>query len=94
MQALTIEEIRKQYPDQWVLIGNPELRNSEVLEPIVYKILRGVVLLANKDKREVALKAKDARQGYDSISCIWTGEFPKNRKWITPFKKGTFFKPS
>jgi hypothetical protein len=94
MQALTIEEIRKQYPDQWVLIGNPELKNSEVLEPVVYKILRGVVLLANKDKREVALKTKDARQGYDSISCIWTGEFSKNRKWITPFKKGTFFKSS
>ena len=91
MQALTIEEIRNQYPDQWVLIGNPELRNAEVLEPVVYKILRGVVLLANKDKRALSLQAKAARQGYDSISCIWTGEFPKNRKWITPFKKGTFF---
>jgi hypothetical protein len=92
MQSLTIEEIRKQYPDQWVLIGNPELRNSEVLEPIVYKILRGVVLLANKDKLTLSLQAKNARQGYDSISCIWTGEFPKNRKRITPFKQGTFFK--
>jgi hypothetical protein len=85
MPTLTIEEIRKLYPDQWVLIGNPELKNSEVLEPIVYKILRGVVLLANKNKRELSLQAKDARQGYESISCIWTGEFPKNRKWITPF---------
>lgn len=82
MQVLTIEEIRAQYPDQWVLVGNPEVRNSEVLEPIVYKILKGVVLLASKDKREVAFQAKEARQGYDSISCIWTGEFPKNRKWL------------
>jgi hypothetical protein len=92
MQSLTIEEIRNQYLEQWVLIGNPELRNSEILEPIVYKMLRGVVLLANKDKLTLSLQAKDARQGYDSISCIWTGEFPKNRKWITPFKQGTFFK--
>lgn len=82
MQVLTIEEIRAQYPDQWVLVGNPEVRNSEILEPIVYKILKGVVLLASKDKREVAFQAKEARQGYDSISCIWTGEFPKNRKWL------------
>ena len=82
MQVLTIEEIRTQYPDQWVLIGNPEVRNSDILEPIVYKILRGVVLLASKDKRELGFRAKDVRQGYDSISCIWTGEFPKNRKWL------------
>jgi hypothetical protein len=82
MQVLSIEEIRKQFPDQWVLIGNPEVKNSEVLEPIVYRILRGIVLLANKDKRELSLRTKEARQGYDSITCIWTGEFPKNRKWL------------
>ena len=82
MQVLSIEEIRHLYPDQWVLIGNPEVRNSEILEPIVYKILRGVVLLASKDKRELGFRAIDVRQGYDSISCIWTGEFPKNRKWL------------
>jgi hypothetical protein len=82
MQILSIEEIRKQFPDQWVLIGNPEVKNSEILEPIVYRILRGIVLLANKDKRELSLRTNEARQGYDSITCIWTGEFPKNRKWL------------
>ena len=82
MQVLSIEEIRKQFPDQWVLIGNPEVKNSEILEPIVYRILRGIVLLANKDKRELSLSTNEARQGYDSITCIWTGEFPKNRKWV------------
>lgn len=46
------------------------------------KILRGIVLLANKDKRELSLRTKDACQGYENISCIWTGEFPKNRKWL------------
>lgn len=82
MQVLSIEEIRQQFPDQWVLIGNPEVKNSEVLEPIVYRILRGIVILANKDKRELSLRTQEARQGYDSITCIWTGEFPKNRKWL------------
>ena len=82
MQVLSIEEIRKQFPDQWVLIGNPEVKNSEILEPIVYRILRGIVLLANKDKRELSLSTNETRQGYDSITCIWTGEFPKNRKWL------------
>ena len=82
MQVLSIDEIRQQFPDQWVLIGNPEVKNSEVLEPIVYRILRGIVILANKDKRELSLRTQEARQGYDSITCIWTGEFPKNRKWL------------
>ena len=82
MQVLSIEEIRQQFPDQWVLIGNPEVKNSEVLEPIVYRILRGIVILANKDKRELSLRTQEARQGFDSITCIWTGEFPKNRKWL------------
>ena len=82
MKVLSIEEIRQEFPDQWVLIGNPEVKNSEILEPIVYRILRGIVILANKDKRELSLRTQEARQGYDSITCIWTGEFPKNRKWL------------
>ena len=82
MKVLSIEEIRQEFPDQWVLIGNPEVKNSEILEPIVYRILRGIVILANKDKRELSLRTQEARQGFESITCIWTGEFPKNRKWL------------
>ena len=82
MKVLSIEEIRQEFPDQWVLIGNPEVKNSEILEPIVYRILRGIVILANKDKRELSLRTQEARKGFESITCIWTGEFPKNRKWL------------
>jgi hypothetical protein len=81
MKSLTIDEIRKEYPDQWVLIGNPVLKNPN-LAPIVLQLLRGIVLVASTDKREVALKAHEARQGYTSTACIWTGEFPKNRRWL------------
>jgi hypothetical protein len=84
MQALTIEEIRQQYPDQWVLIGNPIFKEPD-LPPTAHQLIEGVVLLADTDKRALALKAHDARQGYERISCIWTGEFPKMRRWITPF---------
>ena len=87
MQVLSIEEIRNQFPNQWVLIANPEVNNSEVLQPIVYRILRGIVLLANKDKRELSLRTNEARQGYESITCIWTGEFPKNRKSLFFYSK-------
>ena len=40
-QVLTIDEIRSQYPDQWVLIGNPELKDPQSLGSIVSKIVRG-----------------------------------------------------
>jgi hypothetical protein len=82
MEVLTISEIRKLYPDQWVLVGNPELDDPNTLGSIVSKLVSGVVLLAGKDKREIAYKTKDVRKGYDSVTCVYTGSFPKNRKWL------------
>jgi hypothetical protein len=81
MKVLTIAEIKAQYPDQWVLVGNPELDDEETLGSIVDKLVRGVVLLHSKDKRELAYKASEAREGYESIACIYTGLFPRNRKY-------------
>jgi hypothetical protein len=80
-QVLTIDQIKAQYPNQWVLVGNPELDNEETLGSIVDKLVRGVVLLHSVDKRELAYKASEARLGYESIACIYTGVFPKNRKY-------------
>lgn len=79
---LTIEEIKAQYPDQWVLVGNPELTDPSILGSIVSKLIRGVVLMATKDRREIGYRAKDVKAGYDSLTCIYTGEIPKNRKWL------------
>ena len=81
-EVLTIAEIKAQYPDQWVLVGNPELTDPSILGSIVSKLVSGVVLLASKDKREIGYRAKDVKSGYDSITCIYTGEIPKNRKWL------------
>jgi hypothetical protein len=82
MEILTINEIKAQYPDKWVLIGNPVLTDANILGSIVSKLLSGTVLLSSKDKREIGYKAKDVKEGYDSITCIYTGEIPKNRKWL------------
>ncbi|MBK9462736.1 MAG: hypothetical protein IPN94_25835 [Sphingobacteriales bacterium] len=51
---LTIDEIKAQYPDQWVLVGNPILKDLDTLEAIINKLVQGVVLFASKDKREIA----------------------------------------
>jgi hypothetical protein len=81
-QVLSVEEIKAQYPDQWVLVGNPVLKDTDTLEVIINKLVRGVVLYASMDKREIAYKAKDLRQGYEGITCVFTGDMPQNRKWL------------
>ena len=81
MEILTINEMKAQYPDEWVLVANPELDDEETLGSIVDKLVQGIVLLHSKDKRELAYKAREVRQGYESIACIYTEVFPKNRKY-------------
>jgi hypothetical protein len=82
MNILTIEEIRKLFPNQWVLIGNPVLDNLDTLGSISSKLVSGVVLMESKDKREIGYKAKDFRSNYESLTCIYTGEIPQSRKWL------------
>ncbi len=83
MEALTIEQMRSLYPDQWVLIGNPELTHPDILGSIVSKLERGVVLFASKDKRELAYRSKDFIQPWvNRTACIYTGEIPQNRIFL------------
>lgn len=80
--AISFEAIRALYPDQWVLIGDPELDDSDSLGPISSKLLVGVVLFASKDKREIGYRTKELRKGYNSVTCVYTGIIPQNRKWL------------
>jgi hypothetical protein len=82
MEALTIDQIKSQYPNQWVLIGNPVLDDTSTLGSIVSKLVKGVVLSASIDKRELAQNAKVLRAGYESVACIFTGTFPPKRRWL------------
>ncbi len=82
MHTLSIEQIKKQYPDQWILIGNPELSDPDVNGSILSKLIRGIVLFASKDKREIAYKAADFKKTVDTTACIYTGEIPKNRLFL------------
>jgi hypothetical protein len=80
MKVLTIEQIRILYPDQWVLISNPELSEPTVNASIVSKLVRGTVLFASKDKRELAYKASELRQPTDFTVCVFTGTFVNHYK--------------
>ncbi len=83
MKALPIEQIKLQYPDEWVLVGNPNLGDKSTVGSIMKRLVSGVVLLHSKDKREVAYKGYEARKGYKSVTLIFTGDVPKKRKfWL------------
>ncbi len=82
MQILTIEQIRINFPNQWVLIGEPELSEPEINGSIVSKLIKGVVLFASKDKRELAYKAKEVRAQIALTACIYTGEIAQNRLFL------------
>ena len=82
MTTLSIEQIKKQYPEQWVLVGDPKLNDSEANAAIVSQLMSGVVLYASKDKRELAHKTKDLRKGYDLTVCVYTGEIPRKRLFL------------
>ncbi len=82
MQTLSLSQMKTQYPDQWILVGNPELSEPEINGSILSKLLRGIVLFASKDKRELAHKAADLRKTVSKTACIYTGEIPKNRLFL------------
>jgi hypothetical protein len=80
VEILTIDQIKLQYPDQWVLVGNPELDDPNTLGSVVSKLLRGIVLYASKDKRELAYKAKEVKGDVSRTACIYTGQLPARRR--------------
>ena len=79
---MTIDQIRATYPDQWVLIGEPELNEPAINGSMVSKLASGIVLYASKDKRELGYKAAEFRKDVTFTTCIYTGEIPKNKLFL------------
>jgi hypothetical protein len=82
METLTINQIKSKYPNQWILIGNPELSEPEINGSILSKLTQGIVLYASKDKRELAYKAKELKATVKKTACIYTGEISQNKLFL------------
>lgn len=83
MEILTIEQIKALYPDQWVLVGNPQMREDNFVGSILQKLIAGLVLYNSKDKKEIAYKTPDLTKNVERFTCIYTGEIPKNKRfWL------------
>jgi hypothetical protein len=63
---LSIEMIKKLYPDEWVLVASPKKEGT--------KIIGGTVLVHDADKRLMALQARDLIKNYPSATHFYTGE--------------------
>jgi hypothetical protein len=81
--AQTYEEIKALYPDEWVLIGDLELKEPMLQTSISRNFKSGVVLLHGTDRFDIARRAKDVRIGHANITLIFTGNIPQNRPlWL------------
>jgi hypothetical protein len=65
-EVLTIEEINRRFPNEWVLIGDPDTNES-------LEVLSGTVLCHGKDRDEVYQAAIDLPSP-KRIATHYTGE--------------------
>ncbi len=66
------EKIKQMYPEEWVLLGNPEMKNTTVLG--------GIVLYHSKDKKEVCYIGRDKTQNLSKVTIAFAGDLKQNRR--------------
>jgi hypothetical protein len=72
LQYVNFEDLKKNYPNEWILLGNPKMENTSVLG--------GIVLYHSKDKKEVCYIGKDKTEDYSSVTIAFAGDFKRIRK--------------
>jgi hypothetical protein len=76
-QSVNINEIKQLYPDEWILLGNPEI------DKINQKFLSGEVVYHSRDKKEVCYLGKPLIAKYDKTALFFNRVTPlKNRSLI------------
>ena len=74
--ALTSEQLKAQFPDELLLLANPEFKNA--------KPMKGVLLAHGRDYLELCYQSEWLAAGYRDSTIVFTGE-PQtlNREWLT-----------
>jgi hypothetical protein len=81
-----MDDIKKSYPDEWILLGNPEM------EEYGMKIFSGVVLYHSPDKRELAYRDKPLLKEYKKTALFFNRVTPRPKRpaivsiYSTPIK--------
>ncbi len=66
------DELKKLYPDEWILLGDPTMKNTSVLG--------GVVLYHSKDKKEVCYIGRDKTTDFSTVTIAFAGDLKQHRK--------------
>jgi hypothetical protein len=74
MTTVNIDYIKQSYPDEWILLGNPEIDEQN------QTILSGVVLYHSPDKREVVYLGKPLTAEYEKIAMFFNRVTPRHKK--------------
>ena len=72
-EVLTLEEITKLYPDEWILLGLSQVTSVPNLS--------GIVLFHGKDYLELCYKGSEIAANI-LTKTFYTGEQNHNRKWL------------
>ena len=70
----SIEDIKSCYPDEWILLGNPEREEQR------HTLISGVVLYHSPDKREVCYLGKSRITGYNKTALFFNRVTPRSVK--------------
>ncbi len=66
------DKLKKLYPDEWILLGDPKMKNTSVLG--------GVVLYHSKDKKEVCYIGRDKTGDFSTVTIAFAGDLKQHRK--------------
>ena len=73
-QLIDINDIKKLYPDEWVLVGNPIMDGSNI------DVLSGIPIYHSKDKKEVCYIGRDKTADFSTVTIAFAGDLKQNRK--------------
>lgn len=69
---INFDELKKLYPNEWVLLGNPEMKNTLVMG--------GILLYHSKDKKEVCYIGRDKTANFSTVTIAFAGDLKQHRK--------------
>jgi len=73
-ELVTLSLLKKNYPDQWVLIGDLEVSNGDI---------SGILIMHHESKNELAhLFLKQQYHQFTSTILRYTGVQPEIGKWL------------
>jgi hypothetical protein len=76
MATISISDIKRNYPDEWILLGNPEIDETN------QAILSGTVLYHSPDKRETVYLGKPMASEYERTALFFNRITPRRKRNI------------